>query len=70
MQDSDSSHVQYTHTVKARIIHVTICADRMLTASHLDTEGDYRTGYRNVSYSQEQSYSGLRSPGRSCSTYL
>ena len=29
MQDSDSSDVQYTHTVKARIIHFTICADRM-----------------------------------------
>ena len=32
---------------------------------------DYRTGFRNVSHcQQQQSYSGLRSPGRSYSTYL
>ena len=36
-----------------------------------DSKDDYRTGYRNVSHcQQQQSYSGLRSPGRSYSTYL
>ena len=34
-----------------------------------DPEDDYRTGCRNVSHCQQQSYSGLRSPGRSHSTY-
>ena len=35
------------------------------------TEDDYRTGCRNVSHcQQQQSYSGLRSPGRSNSTYF
>ena len=39
--------------------------------SSFDSEGDYRTGCRNVSHCrQQQSYSGLRSPGRSNSTYL
>ena len=34
-------------------------------------EDDYRTGCRNVSHCQQkQSYSGLRSPGRSNSTYF
>ena len=34
-------------------------------------EDDYRTGCRNISHSQQQqSYLGLRSPGRSYSTYL
>ena len=38
---------------------------------HLDSEDDYRTGCRNVSHcQQQQSYSGLRSPGRSNSTYF
>ena len=37
----------------------------------LDSEDDYRTGCRNVSYcQQQQSYSGLRSPVRSNSTYF
>ena len=35
-----------------------------------DSEDDYRTGCRNVSHCQQQSYSGLRSPGRSHSTYF
>ena len=36
-----------------------------------DSEDDYRTGCRNVSHcQQQQSYSGLRSPGRSNSTFL
>ena len=36
-----------------------------------DSEDDYRTGCRNVSHcKQQQSYSGLRSPVRSNSTYL
>ena len=39
--------------------------------THFDSEDDYRTGCRNLShYQQQQSYSGLRSPGRSYSTYL
>ena len=38
--------------------------------THFDSEDDYRTGCRNVSHcqQQQQSYSGLRSPGRSNST--
>ena len=35
-----------------------------------DSEDDYRTYCRNVSHCQQQSYSGLRSPGRSISTYF
>ena len=36
-----------------------------------DSEDDYRTGCQNVSHcQQQQSYSGLRSPGRSNSTYF
>ena len=36
-----------------------------------DSEDDYHTGCRNVSHcQQQQSYSGLRSPGRSNSTYF
>ena len=39
--------------------------------THFDSEDDYRTGCRNVSHCQrQQSYSGLRSPGQSTSTYL
>ena len=39
--------------------------------THFDSEDDYRTGCRNVSHrQQQQSYSGLRSPGRSNSTYF
>ena len=39
--------------------------------THFDSEDDYRTGCRNVSQcQQQQSYSGLRSPGRSNSTYF
>ena len=38
--------------------------------THFDSEDDYRRGCRNVSHcQQQQSYSGLRSPGRSNSTY-
>ena len=33
-------------------------------------EDDFCTGYRNVSHCQQQSYSGLHSPRRSCFTYL
>ena len=37
----------------------------------LDDDIDYRTGCRNFSYcQQQQTYSGLRSPGLSYSTYL
>ena len=35
---------------------------------HLDD--NYCTGWRNVRYSQQQSYSGLRTPGRSYSTWM
>ena len=39
--------------------------------SHFDSEDDYHTGCRNVSHcQQQQSYSGLRSPGWSNSTYF
>ena len=39
--------------------------------THFDSEDDYRTGCQNVSHHlQQQSYSGLRSPGRSNSTYF
>ena len=41
-----------------------------MVLTHFDSKDDYRTGCRNVSHCQQQSYSGLRSPGRSCSTYL
>ena len=42
-----------------------------LDTTHFDSEDDYRTGCRNVSHcQQQQSYSGLRSPGRSNSTYF
>ena len=38
---------------------------------YYDSEDDYRTGCRNVSHcQQQQSYSGLHSPGRSNSTYF
>ena len=41
------------------------------TINKLDSEDDYHTGCRNVSHcQQQQSYSGLRSPGRSYLTYL
>ena len=40
-------------------------------STHFDSEDNYRTGCRNVSCCQKlQSYSGLRSPEGSCSTYL
>ena len=39
--------------------------------THFDSEDDYRAGCRNVSHcQQQQSYSGLRSPGQSNSTYF
>ena len=39
--------------------------------THFDSEDDYRTGCRNVSHcQQQQSYSGLCSPGGSNSTYF
>ena len=39
--------------------------------THFDSEDDYCTGCRNVSHcQQQQSYSGLRSPGQSNSTYF
>ena len=39
-------------------------------SAHFDSEDDYHTGCQNVSNcQQQQSYSGLRSPGQSYSTY-
>ena len=39
-------------------------------SAHFESEDDYHTGCQNVSNcQQQQSYSGLRSPGRSYSTY-
>ena len=39
--------------------------------THFESEDVYRTGCRNISHcQQQQSYSGLRSPGRSNSTYF
>ena len=38
--------------------------------NHFHSENDNRPGCRNVSHCQQQSYSGLRSTGRSYSTYL
>ena len=40
-------------------------------STHFDSEDDYLTGCRNVSHcQQQQSYSALRLPGRSNSTYF
>ena len=42
-----------------------------MVLTHFDSKDDYRTGCRNVSHcQQQQSYLGLRSPGRSNSTYI
>ena len=42
----------------------------MTTEDSEDSEDDYRTGCRNVSHcQQQQSYSGLRSPGRWVQTF-
>ena len=42
-----------------------------LCGSHLQSQSDYCTGCRNVSHcQQQQSYSGLHSPGRTNSTYF
>ena len=47
--------------------HVSECRD----TTHFDSEDDYRTGCRNVRNCQQQeSPSGLRSPGRSYWTYF
>ena len=47
-----------------------LCYVMLCDTTHFDFEDDYRTGCRNVSHcQQQQSYSGLRSPGRSNSTY-
>ena len=43
----------------------------MSDKTHFDSEDDHHTGCRNVNHcQQQQSYSGLRSPGRSNSTYF
>ena len=48
-------------------LNTIICCD----TTHFDSEDDYRTGCQNVSHcQQQQSYSGLRSPRRSYSTYV
>ena len=38
--------------------------------THFVSEDDYHTGFWSVIHCYQQSYSGLLSPGRSCSTYL
>ena len=38
--------------------------------THFDSKDDNFTGCRNVSHCQQESYSGLLLPGRSCSTHL
>ena len=38
--------------------------------THFDSEDDYHTGCQTVSHWQQQSYSGLHSPGQPYSTYL
>ena len=46
-------------------------APEKLYRNTFDSEDDYPTGSRNVSHcQQQQSYSGLLSPGRSNSTYF
>ena len=63
-----SSKTNYERTTGERTIWLTI--DDCLTVT-IDGSNDYRTGCRNVSHcQQQQSCSGLRSPGRSYSTYL
>ena len=49
--------------------HMFFYSSWVFQPSQDDPEDDYRTGCRNVSHCQQQSYSGLRSPGRSHSTY-
>ena len=47
------------------------CGNRRDQLTFVDFEDDYRAGCRNVSHcQQQQSYSGLRPPGRSYTTYL
>ena len=49
--------------------HMFFYSSWVFQPSQDDPEDDYRTGCRNVSHCQQQSYLGLRSPGRSHSTY-
>ena len=49
-------------------VRVSVLYQRDMT--HFVSDDDYRTGCRNVSHSQQQPYSRLRSSGRSYSTYL
>ena len=45
--------------------------DQTQPTNHFDSEDDYRTGCWNVSHrQQQQSYSELRSTGRSSSTFF
>ena len=48
-----------------------ITSTDVIDTTHFDSEDDYCTGCRNVSHcQQQQSYSKLRSPRRSSSTFL
>ena len=48
-----------------------LCGSHLQSQSDFDSEDDYRTGCRNVSQcQQQQSYSGLRTPRRTNSTYF
>ena len=50
---------------------IVLCGSHLQSQRVFYDEDDYRTGCRNVSHCQQQhSYSGLRSPGRSNSTYF
>ena len=61
------SHLLYSHTQYTSIL---FCV-KGLNPGVSDSEDDYRTGCQNISHcQQQQSYSGLCSPGRSNSTYI
>ena len=53
-----------------RIISGYVQFNLHLSHFNFDSEDDNHTGCRNVSHCQQQSFSGLHSPGQSCSTYL
>ena len=64
------SFVQYLWSKTNTFITDTWDTINWRDTTHFDSEDDYRTGCRNVSHCQQLSYSGLRSPGRSNSTYF
>ena len=52
------------------INHMRVSYINSRDTSYFDSENDYRTGYRNVSCCEQQSYSRLHSPGRSYAASL